>query len=187
MTRLLARVGDDPSGNVTDELLPLVYEELRRLAQQVLRNEGSGRTLQPTALVHEAYLRLADQSSSWQNRRHFLGVAAQAMRRIVIDAARMRRADRRGGGWQRVTLSAESGPGRDSDVDLLAVDEALTELGRLSPRQARLVELRFFAGLSVEEAAGVLDVSRSTAEADWRVARAWLAARLDAPPPPAAD
>lgn len=178
VTRLLARLGDD--GTATEELLPIVYDELRSIAERCLRGERAGHTLQPTALVHEAFLKLvAQDDASFRNRPQFLGVCAQAMRRILVDAARARRARKRGGDWERVTLSAV--PDRDGDaVDLLALDDALAELLRLSERQGRVVELRYFGGLTIPEAAATLGVSESTVEAEWRVARAWLGARLNA-------
>jgi len=160
------------------QLLPLVYEQLHARAEAYLRRENPGHTLQATALVHDAYSRLVDQSRvDWQGRTHFVAVAAQEMRRILVDHARARRAQKRGGGWNRVTLSeavAEDG----NAVDILDLDEALTELALLDPRLAKVIELRFFAGSSVKEVGEQLGIALSTVEKDWRLARAWLRNRL---------
>ena len=157
----------------TDGLLPLVYAELRDLAARLLRNERPDHTLQPTALVHEAYLRLVDQRvGTWENRAHFLGVAAQAMRRILVDHARRRNAAKRGG--PKVTLDEAVAPGTGASVDLLEIDAAVQRLATLDQRQGRVVELRFFGGLSVEETATVLGVGTATVKRDWAIARAWL-------------
>ncbi len=157
-------------------MAPLVYDELRRLAASYLSRERAGHTLQPTALVNEAFLRLVDQTQvTWQNRAHFLGVAAQAMRRILVDHARRKRAAKRGEGAIHVSfemLGSVSGPSRDVALDDL--DDALDDLARLEPRQARVVELRFFGGLSIEEAAQVMGTSPATTKRDWTVARAFL-------------
>jgi RNA polymerase sigma factor (TIGR02999 family) len=156
-----------------DALIPLVYAELRELAAGYLRRDGEGRTLQPTALVHEAFLRLVDQrTASWQNRAHFFGVAAQLMRRIVVDQARRRNAQKRGGG-RLITLDEGLGVA-DAGVDVIPVDEALGALEKIDPRQARVVELRFFGGLTIEETAEVLGVSTATVKRDWLLAKAWL-------------
>ena len=162
-----------------DRLLPAVYNELRELAGRIFQGQPKGHTLQPTVLLHEAYVRLVDHSRAGRlGRTHFLNVAAMAMRQILADHARRRRAAKRGGGWGRITLDrAEAGSWR-SQIDVLALDEALTELARLDERQARIVELRFLAGLTVEEAATVLGVSTRTVELDWRQARAWLRKQL---------
>ena len=173
-------------GASAQDLMPLVYDELRRLAGGYLRRENAGHTLQATALVHEAYEKLVDQTRvDWQGRAHFLAVAAQAMRRVLIDHARRRGRDKRGGGQQRITLEAsrvgraeglvDAGLGQEVDLDeLLSLDRMLTELAEHDPRAARVVELRYFAGLTVPEVAQVLEVSVSTVEGDWRHARAWL-------------
>jgi RNA polymerase sigma factor (TIGR02999 family) len=159
-----------------DELLPLVYGELRRLAAQRLAREPGGQTLQATALVHEAYLRLVDTDAvrQWNGRGHFFAAAAEAMRRILVERARHKRSLKAGGEFRQQPLSdielAVGGP----DLDLLALDEALDNLAKRDPRQAELVKLRFFAGLTVEQAAGVLGVSTTTAENDWVHARCWL-------------
>ncbi|HEY7636381.1 MAG TPA: sigma-70 family RNA polymerase sigma factor [Gemmatimonadales bacterium] len=172
VTRLLLEVSNGRAGAV-DQLFPLVYAELRQLAARLLRGERKDHTLQPTALVHEAYLRLVDQRvGTWENRAHFLGVAAQAMRRILLDHARRRRAVKRDGG--RVTLDEELAEVTGPSVDLLEVDAALERLAQLDARQSRVVELRFFGGLNVEETAAVLGVAPVTVKRDWAVARAWL-------------
>lgn len=160
-------------------LYEAVYAELRRVAGANLRREAPGHTLQPTALVNEAYLRLAP-SAAFENRRHFFAAAAEAMRRILVDHARKRRSEKRGGGFERVTLSAVEDASESVEVDVLAVDAALTELAASRPRLAELVCLRSFAGMSIEEAAGALDISPATAKRDWTFARAWLAERLGA-------
>jgi RNA polymerase sigma factor (TIGR02999 family) len=161
------------------QLLPLVYDELRRLASQKLAQENPGQTLQPTALVHEAYLRLAGdktQPRSFKDRGHFFAAAAAAMRRILIDNARRKRAQKRGGDMERQTLEAVAAP--EPDEDLLALDEALEKLASRDPLKARLVELRYFAGLTGEEAADVLGISPTTADRHWAYARAWLRAEV---------
>jgi len=162
-----------------ERLVPIVYEDLRRVAARRLRMEREGHTLSATALVHETYLRLMGQHPSHlENRAHFFAVASELMRRILVDHARRRAASKRGGGAPRLTLDAAAAVGASPDLDLVAVDEALSELGALDPRQARIVEMRFFGGLSVEEAASVLGISRATVERDWGLARAWLYRRL---------
>ena len=159
-------------------LMPMVYTHLHRLANRTMRAERRDHTLQATALVHEAFLRLADMSApSWSDRRHFFALAAQLMRHTLVDHARGARTERRGGGWQKITLG-EMENGQDSPVDLLALDEALEDLARLDGRKARVVELRFFGGLSVEETAEVLSVSKPTVVLDTRLARAWLYSRI---------
>lgn len=158
-----------------DLLLPHVYRELKKLAAVQLRKENAGHTLQPTALVHEAYLRLIDQREvKWQNRAHFFGVAAQLMRRILIDHARRKRARKRDAGGVRVSFDERLASGDEGSPDILALDEALHRLHELDPRQAKVVELRYFGGLSVEETAAALGTSPATVKRDWTVARAWL-------------
>jgi RNA polymerase sigma factor (TIGR02999 family) len=158
-----------------DELLAAAYPELRRIAAAHLRREREGHTLQPTALVHEAYVRLVDQRDvEWQNRAHFLGIAAQAMRRILVDHARRRQAGKRAGGLTRVTLDDAWMSPKERDVELVALDDALSTLAARDVELSRLVELRFFGGLTIEETAEVLGVSTATVERDWAVARAWL-------------
>ena len=165
--------------SAADRLLPMVYDELRALAGSYLHAERPGHTLQPTALVHEAYLRLVDETSvDWNGRTHFFALAARAMRRILVDEARKRHSVKRGGDLKRITFSAEGTPAEAQLVDVLALEEALTRLGALDERANRVVELRFFAGLRVEETAHVLGVSARTVEADWRMARAWLSRQL---------
>lgn len=178
VTQLLAEWG---SGNeaARDELLPLVYDELRRLARDYLRRERPDHTLQPTALVHEAYLRLAGQGAvNWQGRAHFFGIAARLMRQILINHAEGRQAAKRGGAAQRLSLSAADQLAPESAVDLVALDEALKALETLDARQSRIVELRFFGGLTVEEIAEVLRVSPATIKREWSSARAWLRREL---------
>ena len=162
------------------ELLPLVYRELRRLAGHYLRDERIGHTLQPTALVHEAYLRLVDQNrADWQNRAQFMGVAAQLMRRILVDYARERAAAKRGGGAVRIDEEGfDLGATPQQSEEVLAVDEALARLNELDPQQAQIVEMRYFGGLSVEEAAEALGISPRTIKRDWAMAKAWLRSEL---------
>jgi RNA polymerase sigma factor (TIGR02999 family) len=161
------------------ELLAQVYDELRNLAAALLRRERGDHTLQPTALVHEAYLKLIGGASiDWQNQAHFRAVAASAMRQILTDHARRRNSEKRGGGWLRVTLDEPVAPMENREVDMIALDEALSELSRLDERKSRVVELRFFGGLTCAEAAETLAVSPKTAESDWYMARAWLRQRL---------
>lgn len=172
--------GDRAAG---DKLLPLVYDELHRRAAAAMRRENEGNTLQTTALVHEAYMRLVDQERvQWRNRAQFYGVAAQVMRRILIDHAREHLAAKRGGGAQQVTLSGVPIDAHDDGaVDLLALHEALERLALLDARQARLVELRYFGGLSIEETAEALEVSPATVKREWATARAWLRRELSGP------
>jgi RNA polymerase sigma factor (TIGR02999 family) len=165
-----------------ERLLPAVYDEMRRLAAGYLKNERAGHTLQPTALAHEAFLRMVVQKDvTWQNRAHFLGVAAQAMRRILVDHARRRKALRRGGGQTVIGLEAALEAGR-RDVSFDDLDQALNDLAERSERQARVVELRYFGGLTIEETAEVLAVSPMTVKRDWTMARAWLFRELGDPP-----
>ena len=158
-----------------DRLLPQIHDELRKLAAGYLRKERPDHTLQPTALVNEAFLKLVDQRAvKWQNRAHFFGIAAQAMRRILVDHARANAASKRGGALRKVPLDDAAVIDRVGDVDLLALDEALTRLAAMDPQQSRIVELRFFGGLSIEETAEVLRVSPGTVMRDWTMAKAWL-------------
>ena len=169
--------GDAAAG---EQLLPAVYAELRRQAARAMRREGDEHTLQATALVHEAYLRLVDQKRVvWRNRSHFFGIAAQMMRRVLVDHARGRDAAKRGGGAQRITLGDADAVATDAGVDVLALHEALERLAALDADQARLVELRYFAGLSIEETADALEVSPATVKREWATARAWLRRELD--------
>lgn len=161
------------------KLMPLVYEELRQLARQYLRRERADHTLQATGLVHEAYLRLVDQSTAtWQNRAHFFGVAAQVMRRILVDYARSHHAEKRGGNWDKLVFDEALAPAAERSVDLLALDDALQDLLALDPRQSQIVELRYFGGLTIDEVAEVLDVSPRTVKREWRMAKAWLRRQL---------
>lgn len=155
--------------------MPLVYEELRRLARHYLRQERSDHTLQSTALVHEAYVRLASQASpDWRGRAHFYGVAARVMRQILVDHARTERAAKRGGDSLKVTLNEDLVGAVRQDLDILGLDEALTRLAELSPQQSQIVELRFFSGLSIEDTSEVLGISPATVKRGWTAARAWL-------------
>ncbi len=168
--------GDDQA---RDDLLPLVYRELRRRAAGYLRQERPDHTLQPTALVHEAYLRLVGpQRVAWQNRAHFFGVTAQMMRRILVDHARARRAAKRPGAGLKVTFDARIGATQPRHCDLLALDEALSALTADDPKLAQIVELRYFGGLSEQEVAEVLSISRSTVTREWQTARTWLYRRM---------
>ena len=163
-----------------DDLVPLVYDDLRRLAAGYMLGESPGHSLQPTALVHEAYVRLIDQRQvKWRNRAHFFGVAASMMRRLLIDHARARRADKRGGGVEKITLDgAEVAAEGPNEVDVLALHESLERLAKLDPQQERVVELRYFGGLTIEEAAEVMGISPATVVRDWTFAKAWLRAEL---------
>jgi len=177
VTRILAAAQQgDPTAAAL--LLPLVYDELRRLAARRLAQEKSGQTLQATALVHEAYLRLVDVDGAqhFRGRGHFFAAAAEAMRRILVENARRRRSQKRGGGWVRNDLDAVAAP--ESDDELLALDEALQKLAEAHPIKAKLVELRYFGGLTSDQAAEALDISPSTADRHWTFARAWLRAAV---------
>jgi RNA polymerase sigma factor (TIGR02999 family) len=178
VTRLLLDLqrGD---AEASGQLVPLVYAELHGLAVHYMRNERGDHTLQPTALVHEAYLRLVDQRAvSWQNRSHFFGIASQAMRRILVDHARRKRASKREGG-ERITLDESVAEAPERPVDLIALDDALCKLAALDPRQARVVELRFFGGLDIEQTAESLGISPATVKRDWTFARAFLQREMD--------
>ena len=163
-----------------EKLMPLVYSELRRLASNYLRRERAEHTLQPTALVNEAYLKLVHQKNAkWQNRAHFFGISAQLMRRILVDHARQHQAVKRGGSaQQRISITSVEKFAKQPEVDLLALNEALDELAKMDPQQSRIVELKFFGGLSIEEIAEVLSIGHATVERDWRLARAWLRRQL---------
>lgn len=174
VTALLAAWGRGDE-DARDRLLPIVYAELRRRAAAYLRRERPGHTLQPTALVHEVYLRLVGQQGiPWQNRAQFFGVAAGMMRRILVDHARGRRAGKRGGGAFHASWEDDVVTPQGDQVDIAAVDDALNDLARLDPRQSQIVELRYFGGLSIEETADVLKISPATVKREWTVARAWL-------------
>ena len=157
-----------------DRLLPLVYAELRRVAERYLHRERADHTLQATALVHEAYIRLIDQNVSWQNRAHFFGVAAEMMRRILIDHARKYQAAKRGSGGIKLVLDEAIDVSDERAAELVALDDAMKELAEFDPQKSRIVELRFFGGLSIEETAEVLGVSRATVIRQWKMAKAWL-------------
>ena len=175
VTVILEQIEAGDTG-AAQSLLPLVYEELRRLAARQLRREGAGNSLQPTALVHEAYVRLVDQPEEqrWSHRGHFYAAAAEAMRRILVDGARRRLATKRGGDRERVPLDERRVAGRERHPDLVALDEALTELANHRPGIARLVSLRYFAGLTMEQAAKAMDVSPRTVARNWAYAKVWL-------------
>jgi len=175
VTQLIARMPDDPA--VRDQLMPLVYDELKRVASRCLADERGGHTLQTTALVNEAFIRLAGHQAPWRDRVHFFAAAATAMRRILVDHARARNAQRRGADPERVTLDRlhESAPG----ADVLDLDRALEELQALDPRKARCIELFYFAGLDYEDIAEALGTSGATTKRDLQFARAWLKTRLD--------
>lgn len=163
-----------------DDLMPIVYADLRRLAGGYMRREPAGHALQPTALVHEAYVRLIDQTQvKWRNRAHFFGVAAGMMRRILVDTARRRRAEKRGGGWERVTLAGdEAAPNGHAVIDVLDLHEALERLAEFDPQQERIVEFRYFGGLTIDETAEVVGISPATVVREWTIAKAWLRADL---------
>ncbi len=178
ITQLLLQWSEgDPSA--LNRLMPLVYDELRRLAQSYLRRNREQSLLQPTLLVHEAYVKLVNQEhTSWQNRAQFFGLAAKIMRDLLVDYARQSRAAKRGGGNYSLSLSEADRFGHQPNLDLLALDEAMTELAVIKPRHCQIIEMRFFAGLSIEETAEVLSISHATVERDWSFARAWLYQRL---------
>ena len=158
-----------------DQLMPIVYDELRRQAARYLRREQVGHTLQTTALIHEAYVRLVDQRNvQWQNRAHFFGIAAQLMRRILVDHARTKKRVKRGGSDIRVSLGDATVAVKGQDLDVVALDEALDRLAQIDEQQSRVVELRFFSGLTVEETAEVMHISKATVKRDWSMAKAWL-------------
>jgi len=172
----------DGRRDALDQLVPLVYDDLRRLAAGYMGHETPGHSLQPTALVHEAYVRLVDQRRvQWRNRAHFFGVAASMMRRILVDYARKRRADKRGGAAERVTLTADIAAPEQNDLDVLTLHESLERLAAFDPQQERIVELRYFGGLTIEETAEVVGVSTATVAREWTIAKAWLRADMSAP------
>jgi RNA polymerase sigma-70 factor, ECF subfamily len=177
---ILLPVSINSQASAIDELLPMVYKELRRLAAHFLRQERADHTLQPTALVHEAYLRLAEQKSlSWQNRSQFFAMASCMMRRILIDYAKSRHRDKRGGHQQKIPLDEAINLSQERAADLLALDDTLKRFAELYPRKSQVVELRYFGGLSVEEAAEVLHISKPTVMRDWDFAKAWLYQELN--------
>ena len=181
-TTQLLRAWASGDQGALEQLTPRVYDELRRIAGHFMQDERPGRTIQTTALVHEAYLKLIDVTNvDWQHRAHFFAVSAQIMRHILLDRARRRVAAKRGGAAPRVNLDEVPDIGSGRARELVALDDALNALAKVDPRKARVIELRFFAGLSVEETAEVLKVSSDTVKRDWRLARAWLLAELGDP------
>ena len=179
ITLLLDELAKGDQGAL-QELMPLVYDELRRMARGYLRRQPAGHTLQTTELLHETYLKLAgNETQNWANRTHFFAVAAKAMRHILVDHARSRHADKRGGGLDRVSLSDEVADARVQSIQVLALDEALTALAELDQRKSDVVELKYFGGLTNEETGEVLKVSAETVKRDWRFARIWLLRELD--------
>ncbi len=179
VTQLVRRLGDGDAA-VAEELLPLVYEELRAIANGLFARQPDGHTLQPTALVHEAWLKLAGSDQGWETRSHFFSVAARAMRQVLTDSARARRTDRRGKGWKKVTFGDHLAL-EQPDYDLVDMDDALQRLSQAYERHDRVVELRLFAGLTVDEVASLLGVTPRTIKLDWRSARAWLRHALEGP------
>ena len=179
ITQLLIAWGDGRR-EALDDLMPIVYADLRRMAAGHMRREAADHALQPTGLVHEAYVRLVDQKQvKWRNRAHFFGVAAGLMRRILVDHARKRRAGKRGGGWERVTLAGnEAATDGPKEIDVLALDEALERLAQFDSQQERIVELRYFGGLTIDETAEVVGISAATVVREWTIAKAWLRADL---------
>ena len=161
-----------------DELIPLVYDTLRRIARRQLRGERTGHTLETTALINEAYLKLVEQSVSWQNRAHFYGIAARLMRQLLVDYARNRQRLKRGGDLQKISLTGAVAIAQEQATDLLALDDALETLAEVDRQSSRIVELRFFGGLTIEETAQVMGISTPTVERGWRTARAWLQTEL---------
>ena len=180
VTRILAAVERGDS-HAAEQLLPLIHDELRKLAAQKMAQEAPGQSLQATGLVHEAYLRLVDveKVQRWDSRGHFFAAAAEAMRRVLVDGVRRRRSQKRGGDGERIEMPDLPDAAGADRIDLLALDEALTKLEGLNPRQAQVVKLRFFAGFSLEETAECLNISRATAERHWAYARAWLFGQLN--------
>ncbi len=179
LTQTLVVTSELEPSEAVRQLMPLVYDELRALAEKQLRSENAGHTLQPTALVHEVFMRLVEQSRvNWKGRAHFLAVSAQAMRRILVDHARTRGRVKRGGDWRRVVLDEQLAPPKLREVDSVALNDALETLATLDEQQAKIVELRFFGGMSVAEVAHVLGVSKRKIEGDWTHAKAWLRAEL---------
>ncbi len=180
ITRMLHEWSDGRR-EALEDLMPLVYNELRRQASRYLRRERIGHTLQTTALIHEAYLKLIEQRDvNWQNRAHFFGIAAQAMRRILVDYAKTRHREKRGGAGENLLLDeARFIAFKEKSIDLIALDQALTRLAKFDDQQARIVELRYFSGLSIEETAEVLKISPATVKRDWTIAKAWLKREIE--------
>lgn len=174
ITTALLEMSEGKQG-AAKKLLPIVYDELRRLAASYLKLERPDHTLQPTALVHEAYIRLIDQTNvDWKNRTHFFSVAAGMMRRVLVDHARKHKAEKRGGHETKIALDDAVSFPQSENIDVIAVDDALFDLAKLDPQQSRIVELRFFGGLTLDEVAEVMNISRSTVKREWNMARAWL-------------
>ena len=179
VTRLVADLRGEQREKAVAQLMPLVYDELRGLAHEYFRHERPDHTLQPTALVHEAYLRLVDQTGvDWQDRTRFFAVCAKVMRHVLLDYARRRQRVRRGGGQRKLNLDTDLVPAELDEFEVLALHEAIEKLAQLDPRQAHIVELRFFGGLTMEEVAHVIGVSKRTAEDEWTHAKAWLRTQL---------
>jgi RNA polymerase sigma-70 factor, ECF subfamily len=177
VTRLLQSINEG-NREAVDALVPLVYSELRKLAAHYLKSEREGHTLQPTALVHEAFLKLVEQETAWQNRNHFFAMAASLMRRILVDYARGYKAEKRGGTAEKVSIEDAFVFVKEKPVEMIALDEALENLAKIDARRARVVELRFFGGLQTEEIAEVLGVHPNTVLRDWNLARAWLKTQM---------
>lgn len=177
VTRLLQKLNDG-NGEAVDELIPLVYAELRRLAAYYLKSERQGHTLQPTALVHEAFLKLVEQKNQWQNRSHFFAMAANLMRRILVDYARSYKAEKRGGEVEKISLEDAFVFVKEKPAQMIALDDALQELAKIDERRSKVVELKFFGGLNNEEIAEVLGVHSNTVLRDWNLARAWLKTQI---------
>ena len=177
VTQLLLAWGQGDE-SARDELIPLVYDTLRRIARHELRGERAGHTLETTALINEAYLKLIEQSVSWQSRAHFFGIAARLMRQLLVDYARARQRLKRGGDLRQISLTAAAEIAQERAVDLLALDGALETLSEVDPQSGRIVELRFFGGLTIEETAQVMGISTPTVERRWRTVRAWLETEL---------
>ncbi len=178
ITQLLKAWGNGEQ-EALEQLIPLIYSELHRLAHRYMQRERNAHTLQSTALVHEAYERLIDlKEVSWQNRAHFFGVSARLMRRVLVDYARSRRYSKRGGEWRQIPLNEAVAVFRDHGTDIVALDDALSTLAGIDPRKSRVVEMRFFGGLSIRETAEVLNVSQETVLRDWRLAKVWLLREL---------
>jgi RNA polymerase sigma factor (TIGR02999 family) len=179
VTVLLCKINAGDS-SAPEQLLPLVYDELRKLAGGYLKNERIDHTLQPTALVHEAYIRLVDwQNTNWENRSHFFAVSAQVMRHILVDHARKKKAEMHGGNLQKLALDEAISFSKQTEIDLVDLDDALNDLAKLDERQAKIIELRFFAGLSIEETAHALGISTTTVTNEWSFAKTWLYRRLN--------
>lgn len=178
IAKVLAAIAEGQQ-DAAEQLMPMVYDELHQVAERMLRHESRGHTLQPTALVNEAYLRLVGQTNvDWQGKTHFFAIGAKMMRRILVDHARQKKSQKRGGRFHRIALSEDLCVSNSNDEDVLAIEEALAKLEKLDSRQAKIVELRFYGGLSVHEVAEVLGVSKRTVESDWTMVRAWLRREL---------